>query len=243
MRLFAVRAWLRNADLRIGAESSSCVVWGRVMMRYGLICGAVLCALAGAFSPMTGAGAAPMQSDRASNFMRVFGGAQAPYGFVRFCEANAYHCAQSDFENVRFNASPERLSELDQINRYVNARIAPQTDQEIYGVSEYWTLPTHVGDCEDYALLKRQILIERGWPASALLLTVVRDELGDGHAILTARTAQGDFILDNKITDVRIWNQTPYEFVMRQSYVNPRAWVSLDSAYTNIPSEMAGAAR
>lgn len=212
------------------------------MVRYSAVFGLFATILAAGLSPAADAGPSAASSNGLfrSNFMRVHGTAQAPYGFVRFCEANESHCAATGFKDARFDASPQRLAELDMVNRYVNTLIEPKTDEEIYGISEYWTLPTTVGDCEDYALLKRQILIERGWPASALLLTVVRDEIGDGHAILTVRTAQGDFVLDNKITDVRIWNATPYEFVMRQSYVNPRLWVSLDAAYTDVPSEMAG---
>ena len=57
---------------------------------------------------------------------------------------------------MRFQPTPERLSELDEVNRNVNRAIKPATDMEIYGVSEYWTLPTDRGDCEDYALLKRK---------------------------------------------------------------------------------------
>ena len=70
--------------------------------------------------------------------------------------------------------------------------------------------------------------MELGWPASALLITVVRDERGEGHAVLTARTAQGDFILDNKTDEIKVWHRTRYDFVMRQSYLNPRVWMSLD---------------
>ena len=109
----------------------------------------------------------------------------------------------------RFDASAERLKELDEINRTVNHAIAPATDLEVYGVNEYWTLPKARGDCEDYALLKRHDLIGKGWPVSAMLMTVVRDEKGEGHAVLTARTVQGDYILDNKIEEVRVWNATP----------------------------------
>jgi predicted transglutaminase-like cysteine proteinase len=58
---------------------------------------------------------------------------------------------------------------------------------------------------------------------------VVRDEQGEGHAVLTVRTSQGDFVLDNKTSDVRIWHKTGYRFVMRQSYVDPKVWLSLDS--------------
>ncbi len=176
-----------------------------------------------------------------SIFMKIHGPAQPPYGFVRFCEKNPSHCAATDQRQDRFNATPEMLSELDEVNRKVNETVAPFTDQEIYGVTELWTLPLNKGDCEDYALLKRHILIQRGWPPSALLLTVVRDEEGSGHAILTARTRQGDFVLDNKIPDVRIWNATPYDFVMRQSFVNPKVWVSLDPSYSGTISILAGA--
>jgi predicted transglutaminase-like cysteine proteinase len=126
------------------------------------------------------------------------------------------------------------------VNRLVNRSVEPATDSEIYGISEYWTLPGDKGDCEDYALLKQKILIGRGWPSSSLLLTVVRDEKGEGHAVLTARTSQGDFVLDNKSDDVRLWSRSSYQFVMRQSYLDPKVWVSLDPQDAGAPSSLAG---
>lgn len=192
----------------------------------GLLAASGVCAQqVTAFGPMN-------QIDRpsaaASSFMRIFGPAQPPHGFVRFCEAVPKECTPEQRQENRFNASAERLRELDDVNREVNKAITPATDLEVYGVNEYWTLPRTKGDCEDYALLKRHDLLKKGWPVGSLLLTVVRDEKGEGHAVLTARTLQGDFILDNKIEEVRLWSQTPYEFVMRQSYINPRVWVALD---------------
>ncbi len=160
-------------------------------------------------------------------FMRVYGTSPPPFGFVQFCERVPTECVAAGRNEPRFEATPERLSELDEINRQVNAEVIPATDLEIYGINEYWALPGERGDCEDYALLKRQMLMKRGWPSSALLLTVVRDERGDGHAVLTARTAQGDLILDNKISDIRPWHQTGYRYVMRQSFVEPKLWMSL----------------
>jgi predicted transglutaminase-like cysteine proteinase len=171
--------------------------------------------------------------------MRVFGSSQPPYGFVRFCEQNASYC-QSRGAGTRFEATPERLSDLDEVNRLVNRSIEPATDMEIYGTSEYWTLPDKKGDCEDYALLKQKILIGRGWPSSSLLLTVVRDEKGEGHAVLTARTSQGDFILDNKSDAVRLWTRSSYQFVMRQSYLDPKVWVSLAPQDPGIAPALAG---
>lgn len=199
-----------------------------------------------AFSVLAGpAGAmpeiiAPQTNTSNSPFMRVYGPAQPPYGFVRFCERNPDACRTHHIEDIRFQPTPERLSELDEVNRWVNHAIAPATDMEIYGVSEFWTYPIDRGDCEDYALLKQKILIQRGWPKSSLLLTVVRDEKGEGHAVLTARTAQGDFVLDNKIDDVRLWNTSDYYFLMRQSYLDPRVWVSLDVNDRTAPEAIAG---
>ena len=178
---------------------------------------------------------------RAPQFMRVFGNAQPPYGFVRFCDTQAEECNTAAIsDDTRLQATPERLSELDEVNRRINHVIEPATDLEIYGVTEFWTLPTTRGDCEDFALLKRHKLMERGWPASSLLMTVVRDEKNEGHAVLTARTSQGDFILDNKVESVRLWNHTPYHYVMRQSYLDPKVWVSLDPTDVTQPAAMAG---
>ncbi len=176
-----------------------------------------------------------------SPYMRVYGHTLPPFGFVQFCEITPSECNSGQGNDQRFVATPERLSELDEINRAVNKAIQPVTDIDHYGVSELWVIPRdNKGDCEDYALMKRHILMhQRGWPANALLMTVVRDEQGDGHAVLTARTAQGDFILDNKAEEVKLWYLTPYAYVMRQSYLNPKVWVSLDPD-ANSPPYIAG---
>ena len=42
------------------------------------------------------------------------------------------------------------------------------------------------------------MLIQAGWPREALLITVVRDKKGEGHAVLTVKTDKGEFILDNQ---------------------------------------------
>jgi predicted transglutaminase-like cysteine proteinase len=210
-------------------------------MKYGSVAGVLAVVLLTASVPAAAQQVAMINpAIRAPEFMRIYGSAQAPYGFVRFCETNPKECVATVADDSRFEATPERLSQLDELNRMVNHEIEPATDKEIYGVAEYWTLPTTRGDCEDYALLKRHILIARGWPSSALLMTVVRDEKNEGHAVLTARTTQGDFILDNKIDVVRLWNQTPYHFVMRQSYLNPKVWVSLDPNDASTPAAIAG---
>ena len=183
--------------------------------------------------------ATPGQDTAAAN-MEVFGEARAPIGYTQFCGQFPQECAVRGRGRTNMSLTESRWRELDAINRSVNRAIKPLTDMEIYGVTEYWTLPATAGDCEDYALMKRKLLMERGWPASSLLMTVVRDERGEGHAVLTARTAQGDFVLDNKVDGVKIWFKTPYQFVMRQSYLNPKVWVGLEAGDTSRPASLAG---
>src|SRR5262245_47260995 len=185
----------------------------------------------------------PRGQDRTSPYMRVFGVTQPPYGFVEFCQRMPEECKSGPLEEQRFSATPERLSELHNINQAVNHEITPATDLEIYGQTEYWTIPTTRGDCEDFPLPKGKRLMARGWPTSALLITVVRDEKGEGHAVLTVRTMQGDFILDNKVDEVKIWHRTPYDYVMRQSYLNTRVWMSLDPKAASSTLPLAGVQR
>ena len=67
-----------------------------------------------------------------------------------------------------------------------------------------------------------------GWPRAALLITVVRDRKGEGHAVLTVKTDKGEFVLDNQIEDILLWSDTGYRFVKRQSQSSPNIWVDLD---------------
>jgi predicted transglutaminase-like cysteine proteinase len=167
--------------------------------------------------------------ERGAPWLRVFGVTQPD------------ECRDGPTEDMRRLGTAAEIAELDGINRRFNREIEPVSDLDLYGVTEYWTLPRHKkGDCEDYALVKRHILMQAGWPASALLLTVVLDEKNEGHAVLTARTAAGDYVLDNKTDELKLWHKTPYKFVMRQSYLNPRLWMSLDpkEAMPSVP--MAG---
>ena len=212
----------------------------RVRYSAVLLFGSLLVSAEAAAQEVTAYRSVDRSTVRAAAFMRIYGPASPPHGFVRFCENRPEECSADNGQENRFDANTDRLSELDDINRLINHAIAPATDMEVYGVREHWTLPSSRGDCEDYALLKRRMLIGRGWPVSSLLLTVVRDEKGDGHAVLTARTLQGDFILDNKVENVRLWSQVPYEFVMRQSYLNPLVWVALDARHTPVSTALSG---
>jgi predicted transglutaminase-like cysteine proteinase len=73
------------------------------------------------------------------------------------------------------------------------------------------------------------MLIRSGWPREALLVTVVRNEKDEGHAVLTVTTDNGDYVLDNQNKNVLFWSETRYQFVKRQSQVDPNVWVSLSN--------------
>ncbi len=160
-------------------------------------------------------------------FMRTFGETAPPLGYLQFCRLHPRQCEPKGGPTRRVHLSKTKWIELGEVNELVNAMIVPATDAQLYGVSEFWTIPLTHGDCEDYVLLKRSLLIERGWPESALLITVVRDELDEGHAVLTVRTHLGDLVLDNKHSAILNWRQTGYRFIKRQSFRDPSLWVSL----------------
>ena len=162
-----------------------------------------------------------------AQFATVYGKALPPIGYVEMCAREPRECQVLGGRRTRLPLSPERWNLIYQVNAFVNGKIAPVSDEELYGKPEYWTFPTDAGDCEDYLLLKKRYLESLGFPATALLITVVLDEKQQGHAVLTVTTDKGDFVLDNRRNDVLRWNDTDYTFLKRQSAEDPRQWVSL----------------
>ncbi len=151
-----------------------------------------------------------------------------PIGWVEFCAEHAADCKVEAGEPRIAVLSAKSWRELVRVNRSVNTAIKPMTDLEHYGVVEKWAYPDDgYGDCEDYVLLKRRMLMEAGWPREALLITVVREKNGDGHAVLTVKTDRGEFILDNQNDEIVLWSESDYRFVKRQSQSDPNLWVSL----------------
>src|SRR6476661_7087348 len=153
---------------------------------------------------------------------------QPPPGWVDFCARQPGECLSSETAPQNVALSRKAWRDLVRVNNWVNETIKLLTDLEHWGVVERWSYPDDgYGDCEDYALLKRRLLIEAGWPREALLMTVVRENNGNGHALLTVKTDKGEFILDNQEEKILLWSETSYRFVKRQSQNDPNRWVSL----------------
>ena len=161
-------------------------------------------------------------------FMSSFGDTLPPIGYVNFCREHESECRPARRVADRIQLSAAKFDAIKEVNDAVNTAVAPITDFELYGTAEMWAYPSaNKGDCEDYVLLKRRLLAARGFPESTLLITVVRDENNEGHAVLTVRTDRGDLVLDNKRREIMRWAETPYTFVKRQSERNPLVWISL----------------
>ncbi len=163
-----------------------------------------------------------------ATFAAVGGRTSVPYGWVDFCNRYASECDIEAMDPVDIDLTPTALKDVERIDRQVNAAVKPETDMDHWGVVDRWDYPFDgKGDCEDYALLKRKLLIHAGYPRQALLITVVKDLEGEGHAILTLKTSQGEFVLDNLNDKVMAWADTGYKFIKRQSQSDPNVWQSI----------------
>jgi predicted transglutaminase-like cysteine proteinase len=168
------------------------------------------------------------------------GPAAMPGGMVSLCAREPSFCSPDTEVPRAFILSAEHWQQLSQVNDSVNHAIASTTDRKLYGKDEYWTIPTTAGDCEDYVLLKRQLLMKMGIEESALLITVVHDENGEGHAVLTVPTDDGDLVLDNRRDEILHWWATGYVFIKRQSETDPDRWVSLGNDKLQAPNIASG---
>ena len=157
---------------------------------------------------------------------RVQGDASSLAAGETFCQAYAAECTVHRSE-PRTSLTPATWTTIASVNRRVNKAVEPMTDQEHLHVADRWDLAdVGIGDCEDFQLLKRHLLAEAGLPRLATRMTVVIDEKGERHAVLTLITDRGDLVLDNKISAILPAHRTGYVFIKRESQ-DAVAWVSL----------------
>ncbi len=190
--------------------------------RWVLALAAATILVAGPTTPTASAG-----SDQ-QLYMTLGAPTRPPIGWSGFCVEYAPECETKPLEARDVVLTPKAWKDLSQINKWVNESVWPITDMDHWGEVERWNYPDDgYGDCEDYVLLKRRMLMQAGWPRQALLITVVRDLNGDGHAVLTVKSDKGEFILDNQRTEILLWSETGYHYVKRQSQTDPNTWIAL----------------
>jgi len=115
----------------------------------------------------------------------------------------------------------------DRTNREVNRNVIPTSDQELYGTEEHWAVAVFSGDCEDYALAKKEKLLKLGVGSDRLLMATVLDLDRNHHAVLILRTERGDYVLDNLIDEIKYWGDTGYIFLRIQLPLDKKQWRSV----------------
>jgi predicted transglutaminase-like cysteine proteinase len=150
-----------------------------------------------------------------------------PIGHTRFCLKYPEECKVEgiDFRRRKIALTPERWSELNDVNREVNRNIIPEVTPG-NDVTDDWVIAPAAGDCKDYAITKRHELLARGWPSRSLLLSEVIVPDGEHHLVLVVRTEDVDLVLDNLNANIRPVAMTfrQYRWVRIETPQNPHFW-------------------
>lgn len=201
---------------------------------FGIITKAAM-ALGLAGAALVAVNATSLAGPDAATYAALGSETSVPYGWVDFCQRYRGECQDDERIAHDIDLVGAAFRKIARINAWVNKNIEPVADTEHWRAVDQWDYPSDgKGDCEDFALLKRRMLIEEGFPREALLLTVVKEKSGDGHSVLTIKTNRGEFVLDNLSDAIRPWTSAPYRFVKRQSQQNQNVWVAI-GAPTSAP--------
>jgi predicted transglutaminase-like cysteine proteinase len=166
----------------------------------------------------------------------------APMAYTEFCIRYPDQCRQKTvFRGGPVNLTAERWADLREVNRSVNQDIVPERNER--GLAgEAWLINPNRGDCNDYAVSKRHELLQRGWPAHALLLSEVVTNSGEHHLVLVVRTRGGDLVLDNLTAQIKPWSRVPYRWVRIQMPNESRLWATIAGRGVQVSFEAAGSA-
>lgn len=117
-----------------------------------------------------------------------------------------YICGKEGSAKVRLTDS--LFQDVARVNKQVNRSIRVRKDPP---GTDIWTLGARSGDCEDFAIAKRKLLIDAGVPSKALRFRSgwLRGS-GVGHVVLTMKTDRGTFVLDILSKKVRRLEDTEY---------------------------------
>src|SRR5262249_2509358 len=111
----------------------------------------------------TAIGALPARATDRLAYVTVMSETRAPIGWVDFWGQDPREGAGGPTQPRDVVLSPRAWRDLQEVNTWVNSAIKPMTDMDHWGVVEKWSYPDDgYGDCEDYVLLKRRMLIQAG---------------------------------------------------------------------------------
>lgn len=144
-----------------------------------------------------------------------------PAAFENFCRRNPADCVNSQKSIAEFK--PSLIHTITLVNTYVNRQVKPKPDK-----TDIWSLTSTSGDCDDYVMTKRHLLMKLGIPASSLRVAVVLLPNNDGHAVLIVETSEGEYVLDNLRQRIMKPRQTGYRY-LSVSTANVRVWSTVKS--------------
>jgi len=126
--------------------------------------------------------------------------------------------------------SGELAAQVEAINRWVNRTIEFGEDRDVYGQADYWapaseTFRRGVGDCEDFAIAKMELLSALGISREKMRLVVARDLVRNAdHAVLIVTLTDGAVMLDN-MTDRLLDARLPNDYRPIMSFSLNSKWV------------------
>ncbi len=117
---------------------------------------AAVFASAGAAIPAPNATALSMQTGAITS---------QPIGHYEFCQSHRSECEIKSKSSTAPRVTDFGWSVIREANLTVNRDMTPITDQDLFGKDEVWAYPDRAGDCEDFVLLKRKNLMQKGFCA------------------------------------------------------------------------------
>ena len=124
----------------------------------------------------------------------------------------------------------DKRQKVHMVNRWINQNVAFGDDQIIYGRADYWapaseTLRRGVGDCEDFAIAKMDMLAALGVARADMRLIIARDLVRNAdHAVLIVQLDGGSVMLDN-VTDRLLDGRAPNDYRPIMSFSQNAKWV------------------
>ena len=150
----------------------------------------------------------------------------SPFQHVRFCLRYPTDCKSDPAQTTKVDLTAETLESMQRVNRDVNLSIMPVAKSDPVADGG-WTISPTSGDCNDYAVTKRHELLQKGLPAKALRLAVVKTQSGIGHLVLVVSTSKGNLVLDNLTETIVPWQFTKYQWMKIQSSADARYWFEI----------------
>ena len=183
-------------------------------------------------APAPALAAAPVET--ASRLGEFLGTARVSIGITPFNDdwerVSSRALGQDRVARLMGERSQPGLETLASVNRWANRQVEYADDITTYGARDYWataaeTLRLGRGDCEDYAILKYQMLAALGFDRSRMYLTLARDLVRNAdHAVLIVEVTGRHYLLDNA-TDVLLPANIGYDYRPTMSFNSESAWL------------------